>query len=74
MGCSHKKAVQVISCVYPRPKPTIIDDDRIVIHWCPSCGAVRQDAINIYCYSKGRWSNGGAEITIPASSSKEGAL
>lgn len=71
MGCSHKKAVQIVECVYVRKKPTIVDDDRLILKWCPSCGAVSQDLVNIYCYSRGRWSAPDALVTLPG---KNGVL
>jgi hypothetical protein len=57
MGCNHMKKCKVATGTYPRRQPQIVSSDFVTIFVCERCGAMRIDSQNIYCYSKGKWSN-----------------
>lgn len=56
MSCSHRKAIPLVGGVFFRSSTDIIRKHDVNVYVCPSCGAIRLDESNVFCYRKGRWS------------------
>ena len=56
MGCSHKKREVVAEGSWGRKEPTIVKSDSLRVSRCKTCGAIRIDSFNEFCFSQGTWS------------------
>lgn len=56
MSCSHNKREVILTGEWKRKKPSVVSSDIGTILKCKSCGAIRIDWKNEYCYSQGVWS------------------
>jgi hypothetical protein len=56
MGCCHKRREVVAEGAWKRKKPTIVKTDTLRVSRCKTCGAIRVDSYNEFCFSKGVWS------------------
>jgi len=77
MGCSHKKREVVAEGSWGRKEPTIVKSDSLRVSRCKTCGAIRIDSFNEFCFSQGTWSRPsnasvtGAKRTVDAVLGKE---
>jgi hypothetical protein len=56
MGCSHKKREVVAEGSWNRKNPTIVKTENLRVSRCKTCGAIRVDSFNEFCFSTGTWS------------------
>lgn len=64
MGCNHRKRHLLVSGTFPRHDKSIVLSDTMDVHVCGSCGAIRIDGRNEYCYRQGPWSQSNITDTV----------
>jgi hypothetical protein len=57
MSCCHPKREIVTRGTWKcRDKKSLVKENIIIVYHCRSCGAIRLDSKNKFCYSRGTWS------------------
>lgn len=56
MGCNHKKREVVAEGSWNRAKSALVKSYSLRVSRCKTCGAIRVDSFNEFCFLQGKWS------------------